>query len=315
MATQWLRRSWLLAACASLLLAACGGGSVESQFDPKRVVAVGDAFSDLGQRGSRYTVNDGSVNNWSQYLAGRYDLPLVATVDGGNSYATGSARIASTPDAAGNPATPTVAQQVDAFLAAGGPRSGDLVLLGGGIGDVITQGRAVIDGAQSRDAALAAVGEAGRAYGALVRKVVDAGARHVAVVGSYNLGRSPWARETGQRGLLEDLSSRFNEQLLISIVDLGSHVLYIDAALYFNLLISSPADENLREAEVPVCTSVDPGEGIGTGPGQVDSLQCTTATLRDARYDEYLFADRVYPTPRGHRLFGEYAYDRIRDRW
>ena len=65
-----------------------------------------------------------------------------------------------------------------------------------------------------------------------------------------------------------------------------------------------------------MCTSVDPGPGIGTGAGQVNSNLCTPNTIAAGLdYTLYLFADRVYPTPRGHQLFGDYAYDRIRNRF
>src|SRR5205085_7541316 len=111
MASQWLRRALLWAASASiLLLAGCGGGNVVSRFTPDRLVSFGDAFSDLGQNGRRYTVNDGQVNNWTDVLARSYGRTLTATSAGGTSYATGNARVTAKPDAAGNAATLTVAE-------------------------------------------------------------------------------------------------------------------------------------------------------------------------------------------------------------
>ena len=93
-------------------------------------------------------------------------------------------------------------------------------------------------------------------------------------------------------------------------------MLYGDAALYLSLVSSAPTAYELNEAEKVACTSVDSGPGIGTGANQLNANLCTTSTLRDgADHAEYLFADRVYPTPRGHQLFGEYAYERIRSRW
>jgi outer membrane lipase/esterase len=316
MATQWLRRGWLLAACASVLLAACGGGDVDSQFTPDRMVAFGDAMGDLGQNGARYTINDGSLNNWTQFVAQEYGRSLEPTATGGLSYARGNARIREKPDAAGSNATLTVTEQVDAFLAGNAPVSSDMVLFSGGTADVIVQARGVIDGAQDTDQALAAVGQAGRDYAAQVRRIVDAGGTHVIVSGPYNLGRSPWAKETGQGDLLEDLSSNFNNQLLVALVDFGDRVLYVDAALYFNLVESEPSNYDLRDASLPACTSVDPGPGIGTGNDRVNSNLCTLATVRtEFAPDEYLFADRVYPSAKGHRLFGDYARGRILQRW
>src|SRR5687768_12283282 len=104
MATQWLRRVWLLAAGASVLLLAACGGEVESQLAPTRVIVFGDAMADVGQNatGRRYTVNDGSVNNWTHYLAQAYGQSLTPARSGGSSYATGNARVAAKPGAGGD---------------------------------------------------------------------------------------------------------------------------------------------------------------------------------------------------------------------
>jgi phospholipase/lecithinase/hemolysin len=317
MATQWLRRALLLAAGASaLLLAACGGGSVASQFEPARLVAFGDAMADLGQNGAQYTINgDGTVSNWTTFVANGYGRPLATSASGGTSYAIGNARVTATPDAAGNGATPTVTQQIDTFLAAGAPTPQDLVLVNAGTSDVIVHGKAVIDGTETQDAALAALEQAGRDLGAQVRRLVAAGATHVVVVGPYNLGRSPWVKGGAHESMLEALSSQFNQRMLVSIVDLGDKVLYVDAALYFNLVTAASGGYDITSVE-PACTSVDPGPGIGIGNGQVNSNLCTTATLVSGiDHTRYFFADRVYPTPRGHQLFGDYALSRIRDRW
>jgi phospholipase/lecithinase/hemolysin len=315
MATQWLRRAVLLAASASaLLLTACGGGSIASQFSPDRVIAFGDAMADVGNTGSRYTVNDGSLV-WTQYVAREFDRALTPATTGGLSYATGNARVAAKPDAAGDPATPTVQEQIDTFQASSAFTTNDLVIMNAGTSDVIVQAQAVLSGAQTETQMLENLTAAAQAFADQARRVVSAGATHVAVVGTTNLGRSPWALQTGQQGLLESASRRFNQQLLVSLVDLGGTVLYIDAELQFNLYVSDRGVYALDNVTDPVCTSVDPGPGVGTGNGQVNSRLCTPATLSSAEYAKYLFADRVYPTPRGHELFGEYARTRIRDRW
>jgi len=317
MAANWMRRTVLVAACASAaLLAACGSSTTESAITPDRFIAFGDANSDVGQKGTRYTVNDGSVNNWTLQVTANYGKPLTPVSAGGLSYAVGNARIKAKPDATGDASTPTVTEQIDTFLATRSFTAGDLVIVGAGLSDVTAEGQAVITGAKTRDQMLTAVGQAGRDLAAQVRRLVQAGATHVVVMGSYNLGRSPWAIATRQEALLQDASSRFNEQLLVSIVDLGANVLYIDAALYLNLVTGTPAAYALGEAKVPACTSVDAGAGIGTGAGQVNSRLCTPGTIvTGADYNSYLFADRIHLTPVGHRLLGDYAYNRIRERW
>ena len=160
------------------------------------------------------------------------------------------------------------------------------------------------------------VRQAGRDLAAQVRRLVQAGGAHVVVVGPFHLGKTPWAITTSQVAVLTEASSRFSDELLVAIVDLGANVLYVDAPLHFNLMVASPPSFNLINAVDSVCTFVDPGPGIGTGTGQVNSALCTTSTLLPgADYARFLFADRIYPTPQGHRKFGEYAYTRIRARW
>ena len=138
MAKHWMRRSVLAAACAAAaLLAACGSSTTESAITPDRFIAFGDAHSDVGQKGTRYTINDGSINNWTLQVADRYGKTLTSASAGGLSYAQGNARLAATPDAAGDASTPTIAAQVDAFLAKGSFAANDLILMNGGISDLI----------------------------------------------------------------------------------------------------------------------------------------------------------------------------------
>jgi outer membrane lipase/esterase len=317
MSPNWLRRAVLLAACAaSLLLAACGSGTIESQLTPSRIVVFGDAFADLGQTGSRYTVNDGGVNNWTQKVALDFNLPLTTVAAGGKSYATAHARVNTRPDDVGNSATPTVKEQVDRFLASDAVGGNDLFIVNAGTSDVIAEGARLAAGTQSADQTVLNTRQAGRDLAAQVRRLVNAGARFVVVVGPYNLGRSPWATAAGLASPLDNASGRFNDELLVALVDLGDRVLYVDAALQYNLMISSPPSYDMTNATTPVCTSVDAGPGIGIGAGQVNSALCTPATvIAGADYNSYLFADKVYSTPRAQFKFGEYAFSRIRSRW
>ena len=314
---QRLRRVLLAATCVASLLSACGGGGdVVSKFNPGRLVTFGDSFSDIGQRGVQYTANV-SPNNWSQVVAASYGLPLAASNAGGTSYAIGSARVTATPDAQGNAATPTIAMQVDAFLAAGGPQAPDAILVQGGIADLIYEGRRELDGLQDSATTTANVAAAGTALGNQVRRLVNAGAKHVVVVGAYNLGRTPWATARGANTRLETLTNRFNDSLLVSIVDLGSNVLYVDTALLFNLVTANPLTYGYADVTTPLCTSVDPGAGIGIGPNQVSSTRCLSASdLNPALVPgTTLYADPVYFTPPAHVTLGQAVADRLRNRF
>ena len=317
MSCVWMRRALIAAAsAAALVLAACGSGTIESELRPSRIVTFGDGLADVGQTGSSYTVNDGGIDIWTQHVALSFGVDLKPAAAGGTAFATGNARVSRKPDAAGNGSTPTVAEQIDAFLARGSIGATDVLIVNAGTADVVAEMARLTAGTQSREQMLEELKQVGRDLAAQVRRLVDAGAPHVVVVGTYDLGRSPWARATGQEQLLSDASARFNEQLLVAMVDLGRNVLYVDAPLVFNIMVAEPSVYGMTNSVDPVCTSVDPGPGIGIGPGQVNSARCTTATLpANANYNLFVFADRIYPTPAAHRAFGDYASTRIRQRW
>ncbi len=307
-----------VAACASMaLLAACGSSSTESALTPTRLISFGDAFSDLGQNGGKYTVNDNTTNHWLSQLALRYGKTITPSGAGGLGYGQASARITNTPDAAGSASTLTVTQQIDSFLAGNAIGPDDVLVLSGGIGDLIAETAAFAAGSQTRDQAVARADQAGKDLGAQARRLVAAGAQHVVVVGAYNLERTPWGQADGTRAsLLRDATLALNNAFLVSAEDLGAAVLYVDAAYYFNLVANRPSDFNLNNAAVPVCTTVDAGPGIGIGAGQLNSSLCTDSTIvAGVNYSRYVFADAVYTTPIVQRLFGDYAYDRIRNRW
>lgn len=317
MAANWMRRTVLVAACASAaLLAACSSSTTESAITPTRFIAFGDANSDVGQNGSRYTVNDGSVNNWTLELVAKYGKSLTAVSAGGTSYAVGNARVSAKPDAAGNASTPTIAEQIGTFLASGTFGGSDVVLLSGGVSDVIAGMAAVQAGTLTEAAMLDAARQSGEELAAQVRRLVNAGAKYVVVTGTYNLSETPWATTIGRTNLLGDASRRFNDGLKVGIVDLGANVLYVDFEYYVNLYTSVPGNYGFRNATSPVCTSVDASNGIGIGAGQVNSALCNTSTLvQGGTPISYVFADPVYLAPSAHRQFGVYAYDRLRARW
>ena len=317
MSNKFLRRLCLLAACASVaLLSACGSGTISSQLVPARFVSFGTAFSDLGQKGSKYTVKDGSANIWVEELAANFGQSIRLSGAGGTSYAQGNARVILKPDAAQNASTPTVKEQIDAFLARDKFGANDVVTIEGGVSDIIFQMNATLSGAQTAAQMTANLQQAGRDLGDQVRRLVQSGARYVVLTGAYNLGRTPWATRFAQTATLSDAMIKFNEALLVSVVDLGGNVLYIDAGFYYNLVTGSPGTYSLTDATSVMCTSIDAGNNIGAGTNQVNSALCTTGTILNAlNYNLYFFADQIYPTPAAHRLFGDYAFTRMRARW
>ena len=76
-----------------------------------------------------------------------------------------------------------------------------------------------------------------------------------------------------------------------------------------------PTGYEFNNATEVLCNSIDGGAGIGTGTGQVNSNLCNSSTLASTDTKRTMWADRIYPTPLTHRLFGEYAHNRIKERW
>jgi len=301
MISVWTRRAALALVCgsAAALLAACGSSSVYHALKPARFISVGDGFADVGQNGYRFTINDGTLN-WTQQLAADYGLTLDPASGGGWSYAQGYARVAA-PDTTSGTNAPSVQSQIDTLLARTAFADTDVVLVGGGIADIVDAVNATGIGAGTTAAAQAA----GTALGGQVRRLVKAGATHVVVAGVYNLGISPWARAQGKGNDIEKLSNAFNDALKLSIVDLGTNVLYVDPALFYNLIYNGKYLGNVSD---PICTTPD-------------ATTCTTDTLvSGADATKYLFADSLYITPAAQRFFGSNSYDQnaytaLKDRW
>lgn len=314
MAANWIRHTALATVCASAtLLAACGSSTTESALKPDHLIAFGDSHNAVADQ--RYTVNNGSINNWTLQLLEHYKS--AGNASGGLvSYAEGNVRLSAHPDAAGAPATTTVSGQIDRFLAKQKPGANDIILINGGASDLLVGMAAVRAGTLTPTQFVADAHQNGLALAALVRKLVTAGAPYIMVSGTYDLGKTPWAKAIGQESLLSEASSRFNEAMLVSINSLGQNVLYLDSAYYVNLYVSAPSSFAFDNATTPICTSVDAGNGIGIGTGQINSALCTQNTLiAGASADKYVFADQVYLTPSAHRQLGTYAYDKLRVRW
>lgn len=299
-----VRRVALLAAvvASAALVTGCGSSSVFSSLVPTRVVVMGDGLSDLnlGQvGGTRYTVNDGSSNIWVEQVASGYGLSIAAPL----ALARGNARVVQKPDAAGNAATPTIAEQIDTLLAAGPIGKDDVILLGAGISDLVVQADAFKAGSISDAQARLNAAEAGRALAAQVRRLVNAGGTHVVVAGAYNLGKSPYATAQGTNALLDDASFKYNEALLVAMNDLGANVLYIDAAFRYNQLINQPSANGFTNSIAAACTTPT-------------ASTCTTTTIgAGISYNSYVFADDRYFTPAAQRAFGDFALARMKTRW
>jgi outer membrane lipase/esterase len=298
------RSSLVAMATASALLAGCGSGSTVSTLVPNRMVVMGDGLADVGQVGGTvYSVKDATNTAWVQQVAANYGLTITAQSAGGQGWARGNARVALKPDAAGNATTLTITEQIDAFLAANSITKDNVILLDPGVSDLLVQAEAFKAGSITGPQVLVNAADAGKALAAQVRRLVAAGGTHIVVAGAYNLGKSPYAIAAGQASLLENASLKFNEALLVAMVDLGANVLYIDTAFRYNQVINQPATYSFTNSTLAACTTPT-------------AATCTPSTvLAGIDYNTYVFADDRYFTPAAQRSFGDYAYSRMKTRW
>jgi phospholipase/lecithinase/hemolysin len=290
---------------AALLLSGCGGTSVVDRLNPLRFLIVGDGFCDQGQTGSLPTVNDGTPT-WLQQMAAYYSkvAPVQPVRQGGTAWAQAFAFIDS-PDAVSGTEAPSVKTQIDRMLAATKITDTDLVFINGGMADIV---QAVTQNSISATTTKA-VEAAASALATQVRRLTKNGGTHVAVTGVYDISISPWADSTGLE--IKDISAltvAFNNQLKYDINDLGQTVLYLDAALFYNMVYISPDGYGLKNVGTQACNAPT-------------VLTCTPSTVVDSTsYNTYMFADALHFTPAVQRMFsqsnyGTNGYSSLIDRW
>jgi outer membrane lipase/esterase len=276
----------LTLALVTALVSGCGAGaSVKDPFVPTRIVVFGDALSDMTS-GAQYTVNGGTeVSNWAAQVATSYGITSVVK------------------NAMGNAKVADIATQVAGFSY----QSGDLVLINAGMRDLIDDAVAGTNNANAK----------GLAFADVIRNMVGAGAKHIAVINTYDLAVTPYGRATG-KGV--GLARAFNDALKADLQNpqktyISDNVYLIDTELHMNRVNAAATQYSFTDATTVVCTLTDSNLGIGL---DINSKLCTTANVGasyTSTYNNYVFADKIYPTPAFHRSFGSYAHALISTRW
>ena len=238
--------------------------------------------------------------------------------------------------------------QIDLFLAQGSPTSTDLFVISIGTGDIMATGirNLTIDavttpvtfaaglGAVQTDLATAGVSTtmqaAANALAVQVKRLTDAGAKYVLVVGPPNVGRSPWATTTGNATLFQNLSYNTGS----GVISMGSEglariqatfgnktnnpVLFVEISGLVNTLTDGGNTVFANKASVCTATAATltsvTASSIGTGvaaPGQLSAALCTTATLGGDQ-STFVYADGVNFTPAMQSQFYSQALARMR---
>jgi hypothetical protein len=243
--------------------------------------------------------------------------------------------------------------QIDLFLAQGTPSSNDLFVISIGTGDIMATGirgltinaAGLTAGLDDVQTGLAAAGvsttmqAAANALAVQVKRLTDAGAKYVLVVGPPNVGRSPWAATTGNATLFQNLSYNTGS----GVVSMGSEglariqatfgnqinnpVLFVEISGLVNTLTDG-TNTTFANRTTAVCTTTTNtattvmAKSIGTGlkptaavgavpAGQLSAALCTTATL-NGDPSTYVYADGVNFTTAMQSQFYSQALARMR---
>ena len=352
----------------TLSLWGCGSASTYDPITPTRLVAFGDGLVDVGQTGRvdsvnnsgikyRFTVNQ--VETSTTFNIGTTFIEVVASYFGFGSVSSALNTVGNLPgsgaysygeygamvlgdlgvgaDSRGCVKDATTAKkycanslkaQIDLFFTQGSPSSNDLFVISIGTGDIMSNGSAAagLSKAQTDAAMLAAA----KGLAAQVKRLTDAGAKYVLVVGPPNVGRSPWASENGNDATkLQNLSyntgsgytSMGSEGLAQIQSTFGNKtnnpVLFVEISGLVNTLTdgsnatfvnkTNKVCKNTTAAADPVYMSID-----GT-LGQISAAVCTTATASlNGDPGTFVYADGVNFTPSMQGQFYSQAVTRMR---
>jgi outer membrane lipase/esterase len=318
MGCQWTKR--LVLATAFTLLAACGSGSKYEEFIPTRIVSAGDQLSYLGNSAltpaysDRFTVNnlasDTAVNNWVLQLAASYGLST--------NLSAADPAVVGTADPVNNKVA-----NLEAQIATVTPRSGDMLVVNGGMADIIALAEAVATGTKTSAQALSEISAAGSELQAILLRQLSR-YKNILVINAYDLKNSPYASgrdlsaaptmtQAAFQQLLQDMTRAFNTALIRNAGTFasGTGIRLFDAETWFlnaNLY-------NIGITAAGLTSGTCPSMAIPAGTDDSSTrVACTTtaAAALNASYDTYLFADNKFPTPVAHRFLGTQAYNFLR---
>ena len=283
-----------------LTLGFAGSASAQSF---SNVVVFGDSLSDSGNAahalglppGTSFTTNPDPV--WAEIIAGAFGASGQNSLAGGPNYAFGGACM--------NPATPcdfddvpTVTEQIGQHLAARGgsldPNA--LYTIWGGLNDIADS--ALGDPLNALGHVLAAAD----VNAAQIRRLREAGARHVVVFNMPDASLAPFAVAQGpaaQAGL-SALVAEYNKKLYAGIRENEEGVVPININVALGALAANPGRYGLTNVTGTACGEPDAGSAL--------SIQCGPAgspfpvTYAPGANETYLFADRSHPSGAVHAM-------------
>ena len=272
------------------------------------VVVFGDSLSDSGNAGdllplppgSSLTTNPDPV--WAEIVAETFGVSGLNDLAGGSNYAFAGACM--------NPDTPCIdarATNVTAQIAKYFMKSGEradpnaLYAIWGGGNDVADSAEIDPLNAATHTVMAASVNVA------QIRRLQDAGARHVLVFNLPDIGKIPYSVIKGPlaQGVLTQLVTAYNENLYAGIRESEDGIIPINAFALFNEIVEDPGTYGFTNTTGTACGEPDAGSPVSILCGPEDSGY--PVTYESGANRQYLFADRSHPSGAAHEMIASVA--------
>ena len=266
------------------------------------VVVFGDSLSDSGNAGSlrplppgsSFTTNPDPV--WSEIVAETFGASGMNDLAGGSNYAfAGACMNPATPCTV--PSTPVTEQITKSFFKSNGQADPNaLYVIWGGANDVSDSAENDPPNAGRRTLAAARVNVA------QIRRLQDAGARHVLAFNMPDVSKAPYAVNRGQvaQRALTQLVTAYNEVLHDGIRESEDGIIPVNIHAFFNEIFENPGTYGFLNATGTACGEPDAGSAVsivcgpeGSGYSVID---------KSGENQQYLFADRSHPSGAMHAI-------------
>jgi outer membrane lipase/esterase len=294
------RRALVLAAAsaATVFLASCSGSDADRPPLFGTMVTFGASISDTGNVCTSLQTNcplgppyaSGRASNgplWIEYVATKLGNSAKPSLTGGTNFAWGGARTGAVPGVTTPPAVPSMVAQVEDYLKRVGYVSQpetlfvlDGVTVGNNISDALTL--AQTDPTAPVKVLTAAVTD----MASMILRLYASGARHILVVNSTNVGRTPYVQSLGAAAVAgaTQLSAQFNGALAQQIAGLkatspGLYVYLVDTYAFAEQAAANPAAFGLTNV-TQACFTTTPSPTVCATPDTYfywDGFHSTTA--------------------------------------
>lgn len=314
---RWRHALMGSAALASVLIAACGGGTQVQRFVPGRVIAFGDETSVIvdvnGDANGHKWMDNATVSSSDPTFACKLNPNWVQAV--GNAYGLVFPQCNPPPDAVVAPPSrdraaigakvADIAGQVDAQIAESAFTPTDLVTVMAGQNDILAL--YAMYPATTEAELVAAAEAAGIALGDQVNRIANAGAK-VLIATTPDLGLTPFGlaekaahADVDRSALLSHLTARLNAEVRATIINDGRMIGLIAADEYFQIVQRTVGGGGFTNVIAAVC---DPAKAPTT-------LDCSTLTLITGGSGiAYLWADSTHLASGGQAQLGSLAAQR-----